>query len=348
MKKPPLLWLNVSVFLITFLVALVGVPWYLISVGFVPSLWIAFAVLAVWAGISITAGYHRLWSHRTYDAHWSVRLIFALGGALALQNSALHWSSDHREHHKHVDHIDDDPYSISRGFWFAHIGWMLREYQSQRYSDYRNAKDLQNDPIVMWQHKHYLTLTLMMNIGVPILIGLLSGHFWGALLIAGFLRVVFGHHSTFLINSLAHVWGRQTYTDRNSARDNGVLALFTFGEGYHNFHHIFSGDYRNGVRWYHFDPTKWLIAVLSWCKLAGNLKRANPYQIEKARLDMMMKRLSLRKHSMAERLQQEYDVILDEMRDYYQSRKRWVARRRSIRALKHGHDMQRVQSDSSA
>lgn len=334
MKKPPLIWLNVSVFSITFLVALIGVPWYLWAQGLSVSLFVAWVVLALWSGLSITAGYHRLWSHRAYDAHWTVRIFFALGGALALQNSALHWSSDHREHHKHVDHPEKDPYSISRGFWFAHIGWMLREYQEQRYSNYENARDLQKDPIVMWQHKHYLALTLFMNIGVPLLIGLLIGQVWGALLFAGFLRLVLGHHSTFFINSLAHIWGKQPYTDRNSARDNGFLAFLTFGEGYHNFHHIFSGDYRNGVRWYHFDPTKWLIGVLSWCKLAWNLKRTNPYQIEKARLEMLMQRLSARKQSVAERLQQEYDDILADMRAYYQSRKRWYERRRMVRSLK--------------
>ena len=92
-----------------------------------------------------------------------------------MQNSALHWSSDHREHHKHVDHHEHDPYPASRGFWYSHIGWMLREYQANRYHDYNNVKDLQNDPIVMWQHRHYLTLTLLTAIGWPLLIGWLLG-----------------------------------------------------------------------------------------------------------------------------------------------------------------------------
>ena len=92
-------------------------------------------------------GYHRLWSHKAWDAHWSVRILFALGGALALQNSVLHWASDHREHHKHVDHEDKDPYAITRGFRFAHIGWMLREHQEHRYTDYRTSKTLQNETL---------------------------------------------------------------------------------------------------------------------------------------------------------------------------------------------------------
>ena len=105
--------------------------------------------------MSITAGYHRLWSHKTYDANIVVRVILAIGGAMALQNSILHWSSDHRIHHRHVDDNDKDPYSAKRGLWFAHIGWMLREYQEKRYDDYRNCKDLQKDKVVMWQHNYY-------------------------------------------------------------------------------------------------------------------------------------------------------------------------------------------------
>lgn len=322
MKRAPIIWLNVLVFSITFAIAAIGVPLYGFTIGFGSGLWWAALALFVFSGLSITAGYHRLWSHRTYDAHWSVRLLFALGGALALQNSILHWSSDHREHHKHVDHDDNDPYSASRGFWYSHIGWMLREYQPDKYYDYNNVQDLQRDKIVMWQHKHYLALTLIMNIGVPLLIGVLIGNIIGALLLAGFLRLVVNHHTTFFINSLAHIWGSRPYTERNSARDNGALALVTFGEGYHNFHHIFSGDYRNGIRWYQFDPTKWLIRGMSYIGLTRNLKRASDYQIEKARMDVMWTRLCERRETTAEWMQHEYDELLIKTKAYYQSRKR--------------------------
>lgn len=324
MKKAPLIWLNVLVFSITFAVAAIGVPIYAFTVGISAGLWWSALALFIFSGLSITAGYHRLWSHRTYDAHWSVRFIFALGGALALQNSALHWSSDHREHHKHVDHDDNDPYSASRGFWYSHIGWMLREYQPDKYYDYNNVKDLQRDKIAMWQHKYYLPLTLFMNIGVPIIIGLFFGQVFGALLVAGFLRLVVNHHTTFFINSLAHIWGKRPYTERNSARDNGALAFVTFGEGYHNFHHIFSGDYRNGIRWYQFDPTKWLIRGMSYVGLAKNLKRASDYQIEKARMEVMWLRLRERRQTTAEWMQDEYDALLEKTKAYYMSRKQML------------------------
>lgn len=322
MKKAPIIWLNVSLFAITFAIAAIGVPIYALTVGISGGIWLAALALFIFSGLSITAGYHRLWSHRTYDAHWSVRFVFAMGGAMSLQNSVLHWASDHREHHKHVDHDDNDPYSASRGFWYSHIGWMLREYQADKYNDYSNVQDLQRDKIVMWQHKHYLVLTLLMNIGVPVLIGALMGEIIAAVLVAGFLRLVVNHHTTFFINSLAHIWGKRPYTERNSARDNGVLAFMTFGEGYHNFHHIFSGDYRNGIRWYQFDPTKWLIRGLSYIGLAKNLKRASDYQIEKARMEVMWLRLQERRQTTAEWMQHEYDELLNKTKAYYQSRKK--------------------------
>lgn len=323
--KPPIIWLNTLVFAITFAISAIGVPWYGITYGFSAGMIVALLGTIAFAGISITAGYHRLWAHKTYDAHWSLRILFALGGALAVQNSALHWSSDHREHHKHVDDNDHDPYSAKRGFWYSHIGWMLREYQASKYSNYDNVKDLQQDAIVMWQHRHYLLLTLITTIGWPVAIGFMLGDVWGAVLLVGFARLVINHHTTFFINSLAHIWGKQTYTDRNTARDNGFLAFLTFGEGYHNYHHIFSADYRNGIRWWHFDPTKWLIRSCSWLGLTKNLKRTNGYQIEKARLAMQFKRLQdkapIACENTRERLHEEYDALMLRLREYYQARK---------------------------
>ncbi|MDT7526454.1 fatty acid desaturase [Pseudidiomarina sp. GXY010] len=324
-EKPPIIWLNALVFAITFGITVVAVPWYAITHGFSTALIVGMLATIGFAGISITAGYHRLWAHRAYNAHWSLRVLFALGGALAVQNSALHWSSDHREHHKHVDDNDKDPYSAKRGFWYSHIGWMLREYQASRYTNYDNVKDLQQDKVVMWQHRNYLTLTLLTSFGWPILFGLLVGDIWGSVLLVGVARLVINHHTTFFINSLAHVWGKQTYTDRNTARDNGVLALLTFGEGYHNYHHIFSADYRNGIRWWHFDPTKWLIRACSWLGLTSDLKRTNGYQIEKARLEMQFKKAKQKAQVSCEttlaRWHEEYDQLMAKLREYYQVRK---------------------------
>jgi stearoyl-CoA desaturase (delta-9 desaturase) len=221
-----------------------------------------------------------------------VRLFFALFGAMAMQHSILVWGSQHRTHHRYVDDVDKDPYSAKRGFWFSHMGWILRDYPSGR-NDFTNAKDLERDPIVMFQHRYYLPLTLAMNIGLPLALGWAVGDMWGVFLLGGLLRLVINHHFTWFINSLAHMWGSQPYTDENTARDNPVLAFLTYGEGYHNFHHIFQNDYRNGVKWWHFDPTKWLIAAMSWVGLASNLKRVPDLWIQRAQLAMQFKRMEL-------------------------------------------------------
>lgn len=280
-SKPPVVWLPVTVFTVTTLVTLIAVPWYGLTVGYSASAWIAAVVVLFLNGISITAGYHRLWSHNAYKASLPVRVLFALFGAAATQNSIKVWASGHRRHHRHVDDNEKDPYSAGRGFWFSHIGWMCRAYPSGKVR-FDNIKDLERDPVVEWQHKYYVPLALIMNFLPALAVGLIVGDIWSGILLAGFLRLVVSHHSTFFINSLAHIWGRRPYTHENSARDNDVLALFTYGEGYHNYHHIFQGDYRNGIRWWHYDPTKWLIWSMSKLGLANDLKRTEKAHIDAA------------------------------------------------------------------
>ena len=273
-ENPPINWAPTLIFSLTFLVAVTAVPVYGIMVGYDAVEWTVFTLMLAFCGLSITGGYHRLWSHRAYDANPVVRAFFAFWGACALQNTILIWCSGHRKHHRYVDDVDHDPYSINRGLWFAHIGWMLRNYKSGEV-DLNNTQDLQRDNIVMFQHKYYVPLVVLSNVGVPLLLGYLNGNILGMLLLAGVLRLVISHHVTFFINSLCHAWGKQPYTNTNTAKDNFMLALFTYGEGYHNFHHYFQTDYRNGVRWWQFDPTKWMISCLSWLGLASNQSGRN-------------------------------------------------------------------------
>ncbi len=289
-EQAPRSWVNTLLFLFTFLGAVTVVPWYGVVHGYGTAAWASFAVLLAATGLSISAGYHRLWAHRTYEAHWSVRLVYMIFGAMALENSILAWSSGHRNHHRYIDDNLRDPYSARRGFWFSHIGWMLREYPSGKRND-SNIKDVTRDPIAVFQDRHYVPLVLATNVGVPLAVGWLAGDVWGVFLLGGLLRLVVNHHATFFINSLAHAWGSQPYTDTNTARDNGFLAFLTYGEGYHNFHHRYAGDYRNGVRWWQWDPAKWLIRALSGLGLARNLKRVPAVKIQHARLAMQFKRL---------------------------------------------------------
>ena len=292
-EKPRLLWANVLMFALTLAASLTIVPWYGFTFGYSMAAWVWFAVLLYANGLAITGGYHRLWSHRTYDSHWSLRFIYMILGAMALQNSVLVWASGHRNHHQYVDDADRDPYSASRGLWFSHIGWMLRRYPSGEV-DFSNVRDLQKDPLVAFQHRYYYVLAIGLNVLVPLALGWLHGDLWGVFLLAGVLRLVVSHHFTFLINSFAHAFGRQPYTDENSARDNGWLAFLTYGEGYHNFHHQFAHDYRNGIHWWQWDPSKWIICSLSWVGITRKLRRTPAVTIQRARLAMQFRRVRAR------------------------------------------------------
>ncbi|HXR91415.1 MAG TPA: fatty acid desaturase [Steroidobacteraceae bacterium] len=331
----PRLWTTTLLFSITFLAALVLVPWYGLTHGFSTGSWVCYAFFLIANGVSITGGYHRLWAHRTYEAHWTLRLFFMIFGTMSLQNSAFVWCSGHRVHHLNVDDVDRDPYSIKRGFWFAHLGWMLRDYPSGK-KDFSNIPDLRREPLLRFQHRFYVPLVLITNFGFPLAAGWLVGDVWGTFILAGILRLVVSQHVTFFINSLAHMWGSRPYTDENTARDNPFLAFVTYGEGYHNFHHIFAHDYRNGVRWWQFDPTKWIIASLSYIGVTRRLKRTPPFQIQRALLAMQFRRAQekLAKlhqrggHSQIEHLRQriahEYDTFLAAIADWAKVKEQWL------------------------
>ena len=287
--KPPLILINVIVLIGLPLAALVLVPLWGIQHGYDSFQWLWALAFLYLNGLSITGGYHRLWAHKAYEAGPAMKWFFALWGAGALQNSILVWASDHRRHHRYVDDNGRDPYSAGRGLWFSHMGWMLREYPSSK-QGFDNVVDLQRDPVVVWQDKHYGAIVIFMNLGLPLLLGIWHGDIIGTLLLVGLLRLVVNHHVTFFINSLAHYWGTRPYCATNSARDNGFLAFLTYGEGYHNFHHSFQADYRNGIRWWQWDPTKWMISLCSRLGLARNLNQVSDFKIQRALLDTEFER----------------------------------------------------------
>jgi len=235
---------------------------------------------AIATGMGITVGYHRLFSHKAYQANRIVQFLALFFGAAAFQMPALAWSSQHRDHHKYVD-TERDPYNITKGFWYAHMGWMLLWKFS---ADIDNSKDLQKNPLVMHQQHNYLLWAIGAGFVLPTLLGALFGSAWGGLLIAGCGRIVMVYHSTFCINSVCHMFGKSTYDAESTAKDNWVTALVTFGEGYHNFHHRFPSDYRNGIRAYDYDPSKWLIRLMSKAGWAWNLNRIPQQRILKARI----------------------------------------------------------------
>jgi len=276
-------WLNISVLGSVHAMGALAVC-YLALVHF--SWWtLGFGVFWLLAGIlSIGAGYHRLFAHGAYRARAPLRLLYLAFGAAAVQNSALKWSSDHRLHHAVTDD-ERDPYNIQKGFWWAHVGWVLRK-DTKEDGDER-VMDLATDPLVRWQQRHYVKIAMFMALLVPAAVGSLWGDALGAVLVAGFLRLVVQWHCTFSINSIAHLIGTRPYCTKTSARDSIVTALVSLGEGYHNFHHRFQSDYRNGVRWFQFDPTKWFVWTMSKVRLASDLRRVPRQVIERARMDVL-------------------------------------------------------------
>lgn len=276
-------WINLGFLSFVHLVALVGTVLYLVLHGLTLGAVALFVAWILVTGFSITAGYHRLFSHRSYRANPLLRAFYLFFGAAAFENSALKWASDHRRHHRHVDDTED-PYNIRKGFWWAHLGWVITKTPQPQGDEF--APDLLNDWLVRCQHRFYVPLAILTGFALPMALGFLLDDPWGGLLLAGFLRMVLLYHATFSVNSLAHTIGIQPYSNVNSARDSIVTALVTFGEGYHNFHHAFPFDYRNGVRRYQFDPTKWLIRGLRWVGLSRDLVRASPVTILKARVRM--------------------------------------------------------------
>jgi stearoyl-CoA desaturase (delta-9 desaturase) len=272
-------WVTSGFLIFTALLTFTAVPAYLWHFGLDWFLFGVFLFYYIATGTSITLGYHRLFSHKAFKAKWPVKLFVLLFGAAAFENSALWWSSEHRKHHKHVD-TDDDPYDITKGFFWAHMGWLMFKLKPDTPTE--NVQDLKKDKLVMWQHKWVHPISFVVSFIVPAFIGYGYAAYsgmdpmvgaLGGFLLPGVARVVMVQHATFCINSLCHMIGSQPYSTNHSARDSWIAAIFTMGEGYHNYHHEFQWDYRNGVKSWQLDPSKWFIWGLSKIGLASDLKR---------------------------------------------------------------------------
>lgn len=253
--------------------AIVGLPTYAYFFDYSWLDWTLFFFLYIVSGLGITVGYHRLCAHRSFSCPDWVKGILLVSGGLALENSALKWASDHIRHHARCDQ-EEDPYNAKLGFWYSHCGWLFWKdpHKNEKY-----ASRLKQDRVVMWQHRYYLPIVLS-GLFAPFFIGLFYNGWVGGLgcfLLAGLGRTFFVLNSTFCINSVCHIWGSQPHGSSDSSRDSWLVSLLTFGEGYHNYHHMYQSDYRNGPRWYNFDPSKWLIYSLSRIGLASSLRRSS-------------------------------------------------------------------------
>ena len=228
----------------------------------------------------IIKGYHRLWTHKSYRACLPIRCFLAFVGAGQLQWSIVWWSTHHRAHHRYLD-TDKDPYNARRGLFYSHVGWIIGMTPSTWGKV--DVSDVKADPVAVWQQRYYIPIAILSGLVVPAIIAHVGWHDWvGGFFYAGVVRIYFYLQVTFLVNSLAHYAGTQSYSTDNTSRDNLFVALFTSGEGYHNFHHRFPADYRNGVHVLAWDPTKWFIWSCTRLGLASRLRRTPQREIESA------------------------------------------------------------------
>lgn len=278
-------WFNLFVLVFTPALAMYGfiyVSWRLETL-------LCALVYYLFSTLGVTAGYHRLWSHRAYKASLPLQYFLILAGASAVQGSCFWWARRHRSHHRYTD-TDNDPYNSKRGLFWTHIGWLL--FRSDLPVGPADISDLRKDPIVQWQHRWYLLILIVFGYALPTIIpGVLWGDWLGGACFVGALRMTVCHHSVFCVNSIAHYIGSAPYDDKLSPRDHVLSAILTMGEGYHNFHHQFPMDYRNAFRWYQFDPTKWFIAICGFLGLATQLREFPSNEIEKGALAMKLKEL---------------------------------------------------------
>ncbi|OAD57203.1 Acyl-CoA Delta(11) desaturase [Eufriesea mexicana] len=268
-----IVWRNVIAFLYLHIGSLYAI--YLIFNGtkLYTTLWGAF--LAAAAALGITAGAHRLWAHRTYKAKWPMRLLLMILQTVAFQNHIYEWVRDHRVHHKYTD-TDADPHNAKRGFFFSHVGWLLVRKHPEviKKGSAIDMSDLERDPIVYWQKKLYILLIPLLCFILPVWV---PCYFWNETLLnswySSLLRYTASLNVTWLVNSAAHMWGMKPYDKAIGPTENKTVAVLAFGEGWHNYHHVFPWDYKAAEFGnYGMNFTTAFIDFCTWIGLAYDLK----------------------------------------------------------------------------
>lgn len=271
----PLAWNISNVIIIALFHAFAATGVVFAILGYVSWKTMVFALFLYWfSGFGITGGLHRYWSHRSHDAKAFLKYFYLFAATTSFVGSVIWWARDHRIHHKFSE-TDKDPHDANRGFWYSHIGWLLLEKPQtvRNAKDAVDMKDLYSDRSLVFQHKHYFVLSFLCGIVLPALISGLFWHDWlGGVFFAGFSRIVWVWHCTFLVNSAAHKFGKRPFLDINPA-ENLLVALLTHGEGWHNFHHAYPFDYRASSDLKKYNPTGWAILLFAKMGLASNLKQ---------------------------------------------------------------------------
>ncbi|KAF3423489.1 hypothetical protein E2986_10617 [Frieseomelitta varia] len=239
-----IVWRNVIAFVYLHLAAVYGIYLSFTAIKLQTTMWAIF--LAIFGGMGITAGAHRLWAHRTYKAKWPMRFMLMIMQTIAFQNHIYEWVRDHRVHHKFTD-SDADPHNAKRGFFFSHIGWLLLRKHPDvlRKGATVDMTDLERDPIVLWQKKLYIILVPLFCFILPVWV---PCYFWNETLYYSWystlFRYAFSLNGTWLVNSAAHIWGYKPYDKNIGPTENKSVAIIAFGEGWHNYHHVFPWDYK--------------------------------------------------------------------------------------------------------
>ena len=249
---------------------------------FIPFIVIHFLVLgALWTGTSwvdwtvcfvlyavrmfaVTGAYHRYFAHRTYKTSRWFQFVLAFVAQTSSQKGALWWAAHHRNHHKYSDLPWDVHSPIQKGFWYSHVLWLVD--RGTEVTDYSRIKDLSKYPELVLLNKFWLVPPVMLGTAVWWFFG------WSGLFIGFCLSTVLCWHITFFVNSLAHVWGNRRFETEDTSRNNWLIGLITFGEGWHNNHHHYMGSTRQGFYWWEIDITFYVLKLLSWCGLIWDLR----------------------------------------------------------------------------
>jgi stearoyl-CoA desaturase (Delta-9 desaturase) len=218
-------------------------------------------VLYTLTTLGIGIGFHRMLTHKAFEAPAPIRFIFLALGSMALEGPAISWAATHTKHHAKADR-EGDPHSPLEGFWHAHVGWLFSHGQNVEEIYHRGFKD---DKVAVFISKTF-AFWAVLGFVIPFAIGGWSGLVWG-----GLVRVFFNHHVTWSVNSICHTFGRQPYETPDRSRNEWVVGLLALGEGWHNNHHAFPRAAFHGLKWYQFDLSAYIIRVMAWLRLVRNV-----------------------------------------------------------------------------
>ncbi|CAH0407053.1 unnamed protein product [Chilo suppressalis] len=281
-RELKIVWRNVFIFLYLHIAALYGGYLFLTSV-----MWktrIATIILYVISGLGITAGAHRLWAHKSYKAKLPLRILLTFFNTLAFQDAVVDWARDHRMHHKYSE-TDADPHNATRGFFFAHVGWLLvrKHPQIKAKGKTIDLSDLWADPVLRFQKKYYMILMPLTCFIMPSVLPTLWGEsLWNGYFCTAIFRYVAILNSTWLVNSAAHLWGHRPYDKNINPVEIKAVCAAALGEGFHNYHHTFPWDYKTAeLGHYSFNITKLFIDAMASIGWAYDLKTVSPDVIEK-------------------------------------------------------------------